>query len=79
MRGFELYVSIDTMKRLRALAELQNLASPDAAAEMILTEALKKWPEIDELLTEQRKTAAAIREKWAALNKRASSVSQEKT
>lgn len=77
MRGSEIYISIDTWKRLKAYCDLVNLSCVDAAAEMILTDALKEYQAIDELMEAQDKAKKAIREKWAALNKRAGSVSEQ--
>lgn len=76
MRGAEIYISVDTMRRLRAFSDLMDIACVDAAAELLLTKALESHPAIDDLISEQRRVREEVRMRWKESNKPEGPVSE---
>lgn len=64
MRASELYISTDTLRKLRSAAEILDLPTAEAVAEQWLAERLAQMPEVDELIQLQRKASAQVREQW---------------
>lgn len=70
-RGAEIYVSFDTIHRLRAAAELTGNPSYDALADQWLQERLKDYPLVDLLMERKRKAVEECKRIWLdELNKK---------